>query len=187
MDEAAHDRHVGRCTDRAQACMQYAMLFVHARARARFCIRAFQCLLGVSDMCATKRRQWRGPRPMSRPRPCMHACMPLFQATSVPGGRGEEARARLKQRVAALDAAEAARRFQAESLGLHNEQAGPAPDMGRFVEQLTGRVRGPHLLPPPPPTLHSLVACRSHRGGEAVVTPPLPAHAPVLRWPGLCA
>jgi len=75
--------------------------------------------------------------------------MPLFQATSVPGGRGEEARARLKQRVAALDAAEAARRFQAESLGLHNEQAGPAPDMGRFVEQLTGRVRGPHLLPPP--------------------------------------
>ena len=56
-------------------------------------------------------------------------------------GRGEEARAALKQRVAALDAAEAARRFQAESLGLQPEQAGPAPDMGRFLDQLSGKVR----------------------------------------------
>ena len=55
-------------------------------------------------------------------------------------GRGEEQRARLKQRVAALDAAEAARRFQAESLGLQPEQAGPAPDMARFLDQLSGKV-----------------------------------------------
>lgn len=48
--------------------------------------------------------------------------------------------------MAALDAAEAARRFQAESLGLHAEQAGPAPDMGRFIEQLTGKART-HTLP----------------------------------------
>ena len=46
----------------------------------------------------------------------------------------------IKGRAAALEAAEAQRRFQAETLG---EEAQPAegPNQDRFVQQLTGRVR----------------------------------------------
>ena len=54
----------------------------------------------------------------------------------------------IKRRAAALDAAEAQRRFQAETLG---EEAQPAegPNQDRFVQQLTGRVSNfmPLLLP----------------------------------------
>ena len=49
-------------------------------------------------------------------------------------------RLNIKQRAAALEAAEAQRRFQAETLG---EAAQPAegPNQDRFLQQLTGRVR----------------------------------------------
>lgn len=48
-------------------------------------------------------------------------------------------RVSIKQKAAALEAAEAQRRFQAETLG---EAAQPAesPNQDRFVQQLTGRV-----------------------------------------------
>ncbi len=48
-------------------------------------------------------------------------------------------RVSIKQKAAALDAADAQRRFQAETLG---EAAQPAesPNQDRFVQQLSGRV-----------------------------------------------
>ena len=45
----------------------------------------------------------------------------------------------IKQKAAALDAAEAQRRFQAETLG-GAAQAAESPNQDRFVQQLTGRV-----------------------------------------------
>jgi hypothetical protein len=56
----------------------------------------------------------------------------------------EARRQAVKQRAAALEAAEAHRRFQAESLGQHAEQASE-PDVDRFMQQLTGRVRNTPL------------------------------------------
>ena len=49
-------------------------------------------------------------------------------------------RLNIKRKAAALEAAEAQRRFQAETLG---EAAQPAegPNQDRFLQQLTGRVR----------------------------------------------
>ena len=52
----------------------------------------------------------------------------------------EKGRLAIKQRAAALEAAEAARRFQQETLGEQAEEAG-GPNVTRFVEQLSGRVR----------------------------------------------
>ena len=48
-------------------------------------------------------------------------------------------RASIKQKAAALDAAEAQRRFQAETLG-EAAQTAESPNQDRFVQQLTGRV-----------------------------------------------
>ena len=53
----------------------------------------------------------------------------------------ERSRIAIRQRAAALDAAEAARRFQQETLGQAGAEEAGGPNMGRFVEQLTGRVR----------------------------------------------
>ncbi len=58
----------------------------------------------------------------------------------------ERGRLAIRQRAAALDAAEAARRFQQETLGQAAAEEAGGPNMGRFVEQLTGRVR-PGLQP----------------------------------------
>ena len=60
----------------------------------------------------------------------------------------EKGRLAIKQRAAALEAAEAARRFQQETLGEQAEQAG-GPNVTRFVEQLSGRVRSQHPLDMP--------------------------------------
>ncbi|KAK9904855.1 hypothetical protein WJX75_003869 [Coccomyxa subellipsoidea] len=50
----------------------------------------------------------------------------------------EAKRQAIKHRAAALDAAEAQRRFQEATLGQQAEQAG-GPNQDRFVQQLTGR------------------------------------------------
>ncbi len=52
----------------------------------------------------------------------------------------EAKRQAIRGRAAALDAAEAQRRFQEATLGQQAEQAG-GPNQDRFVQQLTGRVR----------------------------------------------
>ena len=54
--------------------------------------------------------------------------------------RMQRGRVAVRQRAAALDAAEAARRFQQETLGQAGAEEAGGPNMGRFVEQLTGRV-----------------------------------------------
>lgn len=54
-------------------------------------------------------------------------------------GRMEERRQSIKHRAAALEAVEAQRRFQAESLGQQAEEAS-GPNMDRFVQQLSGQV-----------------------------------------------
>lgn len=51
-------------------------------------------------------------------------------------------RVSIKRKAAALDAAEAQRRFQMETLG-EDAQAAEGPNQDRFVEQLTGRVSAP--------------------------------------------
>ncbi len=51
----------------------------------------------------------------------------------------EAQREAVKQRAAALDVAEAQRRFQAESLGQQAEEAS-GPNTDRFVQQLSGSV-----------------------------------------------
>ena len=66
----------------------------------------------------------------------LHATMPGDACCH----RMEKGRLAVKQRAAALEAAEAARRFQQETLGEQAEEAG-GPNVTRFVEQLSGRVR----------------------------------------------
>ena len=48
----------------------------------------------------------------------------------------------IKQKAAALDAADAQRRFQAETLG-EAAQSAEGPNQDRFVQQLSGRVSAP--------------------------------------------
>ena len=52
-------------------------------------------------------------------------------------------RVSIRQKAAALDAADAQRRFQAETLG-DAVQPAESPNQDRFVQQLTGRVRLSH-------------------------------------------
>lgn len=53
--------------------------------------------------------------------------------------RMEAKRQAIRHRAAALEAAEAQRRFQEATLGHQAEQAG-GPNQDRFLQQLTGRV-----------------------------------------------
>lgn len=70
----------------------------------------------------------------------------MFANVSVSvGGRMEARRQAIRHRAAALEAAEAQRRFQEATLGQRGDQAG-GPNMDRFVQQLTGRVHADPCL-----------------------------------------